>query len=184
MRRFLLFVGILAFGSVLDIFPAHAASPSFSVSAMNTTMPSSGNGSIPVTLSSVDGYAGSIVLQCPEVNAGAGARVPTCGGGPLRAYDLAANQMIQTSLPLVPYGEPVPASIVAGALLLGVGLRRRRRRVWWFAPALLGSLAGFGGMIGCGGGPGMTPGAYTYTITATDLKTNVVVSTTAGVIVR
>ena len=99
MRRFLLFVGMLAFGSELDIFPAHAASPSFTVSAMNTTMPSSGNGSIPVTLSSVDGYAGSIVLQCPNVNAGAGARVPTCGGGPLRAYNLAANQMIQTSRP-------------------------------------------------------------------------------------
>jgi hypothetical protein len=37
---------------------ALAAAPGFTISATNITMPSSGNGSIPITLTSVNGFAG------------------------------------------------------------------------------------------------------------------------------
>ena len=50
---------------------------------------------------------------------------------------------------------------------------------------LSGSLAAPGGMMGCGDGtPGMTPGTYAYTITATEAKANLSLNTTANVTVR
>ena len=78
-RWSLLFVWMVAFGSVLDSLPAHAAPPSFTISATNVTLPSSGDGSIPFVLTSVDGYVGTVAVSCPEVNAPAGARIPYCG---------------------------------------------------------------------------------------------------------
>jgi hypothetical protein len=185
-RCFYLFAWVLAFGAGLDSVPAHAATPSFTISATNVTMPSSGNGSIPFVLTSVDGYVGTVAVQCPEVNAPARARIPDCGGGPLFAFDLTANETVDGNLILTPYGVPVPLAV--GALLVGLALRRRRTVGWpTLALAVAGTPASLGGVIGCGtGNSSMTPGTYTYTytITATDAKTNVVVSTTANVTVR
>ncbi len=58
---------------------------------------------------------------------------------------------------------------LAGALLLGIGLRRGARN--WLALALLGvgTLAGVAGISACSGGGGtngMTPGTYEYAIVA------------------
>jgi len=183
-RWLLLFVGMLAFGSVLDSLPAHAATPSFTISATNVTLPSSGDGSIPFVLTSVDGYVGTVAVSCPEVNAPAGARIPYCGGGPVFAFSLTAEERVTGNLTLTPYGVPVP--LAAGALLVGLTLRRKRKVAWPpLALVLACTLASLGEIAGCGSGTsGMTPGTYAYTITATDAKTNVVVSTTANVTVR
>ena len=105
-RCLLLFVWILAFGPVLESLPAHAATPSFTISATNVTMPSSGDGSIPFVLTSVDGYIGTVAVQCPEVNAPAGARIPYCGGGPAFAFDLTANEMSKGILFSRPTASP------------------------------------------------------------------------------
>jgi hypothetical protein len=182
-RCLLLFVWILAFGPVLESLPAHAATPSFTISATNVTMPSSGDGSIPFVLTSVDGYIGTVAVQCPEVNAPAGARIPYCGGGPVFAFDLTADETVNGNLALTPYGVPVP--LAAGGLLIGLALRRRKGGWPTLALVLAGTLASLGEAVGCGGGTSsMTPGTYPYTITATNAKTNVVVSTTANVTVR
>jgi hypothetical protein len=146
-------------------------------------MPSSGDGSIPFVLTSVDGYIGTVAVQCPEVNAPAGARIPYCGGGPVFAFDLTADETVNGNLALTPYGVPVP--LAAGGLLIGLALRRRKGGWPTLALVLAGTLASLGEIVGCGGGTsGMTPGTYPYTITATNAKTNVVVSTTANVTVR
>jgi hypothetical protein len=183
-RCVFLFVWVLGLAAVLDSSPAHAATPSFTISATSVTMPSSGDGSIPFVLTSVDGYAGTVAVQCPEVNAPPRAKIPNCGGGPLIAFDLTANKTVDGSLVLTPYGVPVP--LAAGALLLGLALRRRRTIGWpTLALVVAGTLASLGGVTGCGtGNSSMTPGTYTYTIMATDTKTNVAVSTTANVTVR
>jgi hypothetical protein len=183
-RWSLLLMWVLAFGFALDSIPAHAFAPGFTISATNAIMPSSGNGAIPFTLTSVDGYAGTVAVSCPEVNAPEGARVPYCGGGPLIAHPLTADQAFAGNLPLTPYGVPVP--LAAGALLTGLAFRRRRKAgSTRLALVVACTLAGLGELAGCAGGnSGMTPGNYTYTITATDTKTNVVVSTTANVTVR
>jgi hypothetical protein len=62
---------------------------------------------------------------------------------------------------------PMAGLALAGALLLGFGMRRRASR--WLTLVLLavGTLAGPAGISACGGsGNGMTPGTYLYTITA------------------
>ena len=182
-RWLLLFVGMLAFGSVLDTLPAHAATRSFTISATNVTLPSNGDGSIPFVLTSVDGYVGTVAVSCPEVNAPAGARIPYCGGGPVFAFSLTAEERVTGNLTLTPYGVPVP--LAAGGLLIGLALRRRKGGWPTLALVLAGTLASLGEAVGCGGGTSsMTPGTYPYTITATNAKTNVVVSTTANVTVR
>jgi hypothetical protein len=182
-RWSLLFVWVVAFGAVPNSLPAHASTPSFTISATNVIMPSSGDGSIPFVLTSVDGYVGTVAVSCPEVNAPTGARIPDCGGGPVFALNLTADEKATGNLVLTPYGVPVP--LASGALLIGLALRRRK--IGWptLALVLACTLASLGEVVGCGSGTsGMTPGTYAYTLTATDAKTNVVVSTTANVTVR
>ena len=183
LRGSLLFGLLLVFASVLTSLPACAATPTFTVSATNVTMPSSGNGAVPFTLASVNGYVGTVVVQCPEINAPAGARVPICGEGPLEAYSLAADEVITNTLALLSYGSPVP--IAASALVFGPGIWPKRKLRWsMLALVFVGTLVSLGSFLGCGGGtPGMTPGTYAYTVTATDVETNTSVSTTANVTV-
>jgi hypothetical protein len=183
-RSSLLFVLVLALGFALNSLPVYAFTPSFTISASNAMMPSSGNGAIPFRLTSVDGYTGTVAVSCPGVNAPAGARVPYCGGGPLIAHALTADQAVTGSLVLTPYGVPVPLA-AAGALMAGLLLRRRRTAgSTRLALVVACTLAGLGGVAGCGSDNfGMTQGTYTYTITATDIKTNVAVTTTANVTV-
>jgi hypothetical protein len=125
--------------------------------------------------------------------------VPYCIGGAPTAeeYTLTANEVIKESFILAetpipaasllhPTGDVEAATLaLAGALLFGLSARRRRsaRRLTLalFTVVTLASLSAIGG---CGGGrPGLTPGIYAYTITATEPSTGATMSTTANVTV-
>jgi hypothetical protein len=202
----LLFGSFLAIIAALGSGQAQSATPSFTISASNTTMPASGTGTIPFTLTSVNGFAGMVSVSCGPANPPTGSILPQCnytGGGPAAPpYTLSANGTVTGSLNLVanipPCSSPCPVKLplrprhrgavnLAGALLVGFGLRRRARRLR-LALLLAGILAGVVG-VACGGGNSntLTPGTFGYTISATqvDITANpiLVVNTTVNVTV-
>jgi hypothetical protein len=174
---------------------ARAATSSFTMSATNVTMTSSGSkgtGSTTFTLTSVNGYSGTVGVICYPTNEPAGAKLPYCGGSlPPVGYTLTANASVTGSLPFfnVPVPEPVsmpvrrsragPAGLaLAAGLLLGLGFRRKAGR--WFVPVLLavGMLTGLAAISGCGGSNSVvTPGTYSFTVKAVDTNSNIVTST-------
>lgn len=125
--------------------------------------------------------------------------MPFCGGGyaggaavpVVPPITLTANQVVTGTVPFynfaAPCNSPCPVSLprrgghgpasglaLAGALLLGFGIRRRVAR--WLVLTLLaaGALASLAGISACGGNNNvMTPGTYAYTITAADIDTQV-----------
>jgi hypothetical protein len=211
MQRYRLFVvlGMLwAFYFVVSGSPALAATPEFTITATNVTMSSStssGTGSSSFTLTSVNGYTGSIRVVCNLPTPQSGVKIPYCGDGyaagaavPVTPpISLTANQAVTGTVPFfnapVPCSNPCPVSLprhgghglaqglaLAGALLLGFGFRRRAAS--WLTLTLLavGTLAGLEGISACGGSNNVvTPGTYAYTITATDVNT--AVSKTASI---
>jgi hypothetical protein len=197
---------LLGFGFVVSGSPALAATPDFTITAGNVTMSSansSGVGTSSFTLTSVNGYAGTVGINCTAPTLPAGVYVPICDfGGP--AYPvmetLTANQVATGTIAFRNSTPPCPCPVslprrrssglgqglaLAGALLLGFGIRRRATR--WLTLTLLavGTLAGLGGISACGGNNGimMTPGTYAYTINAVDMNTAVRVTTTVNVTV-
>ena len=192
----------LAFVVVFSGLNALAATSDFTVAATNVTMSSSsssGTGSATFTLTSVNGYTGSVnVNDCEPPTPLAGEKLPFCGGSVAHApYTLAANQVVMGSLPLYNSPVPVPASLLhrrghglatglalAGALLSGLGLGCRGRR--WITLTLLAFCALFAlaGISACGNNNNyVTPGTYTYTVTATDVATSATVTATFNVTV-
>jgi hypothetical protein len=181
-----------------------APAPSFTISASNVTMPSSGMVTIPFTLTSVNGFTGMVSVLCgmPTVP-GSINKGPYCDqGGPLMAYTLVANGTTTGSITIVAIKpNPVPLAsksalvghgrgaswALACALILGLGLKRksviRPSRVA-LAVFLLMGLAGLG-ICGCGGPPTLTPGTYFFMLNATSVSTNpsLYASTTANVTV-
>jgi hypothetical protein len=187
----LLFISLLAAGLALTGPRAFAAPPGFTLTASNVTMSANGSNSVPWTATSVDGFSSSIVIGCSPVNTPAGATLPICGGGgPVMSYTLAANATVQGNIPLSatfcsPSG-PCPEAArfsrprhhgvaqglaLAGALLLGFGLRRRKAlwRAWMLL--VLGMFAGMAGISGCGAGKTLTPGTWPYTVSASAYNT-------------
>jgi hypothetical protein len=176
--------------------------PSFKISASNVTMPSSGMVSIPFTLTSVNGFVGSVAVQCVGPTEPAGVKAPVCEDfGPVRAYPLTADGTATGSFEVVaipPKVVPVVSGVnplrhgrganwaLAGILMLGIGLQRRRTRR--FARVLL-AIGGIGltgmGISGCGGPPTLTPGVYTFTLNANSVSNTLSLSasTTATVTV-
>jgi hypothetical protein len=192
--------GLLVFGSGLCW--ARTPAPSFTISATNVTMPSSGVAEIPFTLTSANGFAGTLVVLCEQPTvAGSVNKGPYCDdGGPVRAYTLVldgtatGNITITAKQPLL---VPATAGVrrerqittagwaIAGVLLLGLGLRRKR--VLRFsglslALFLLIGLAGLG-LSGCGGPPTLTPGPYTFSLIANSVSDTVTVSASTTAIV-
>jgi hypothetical protein len=205
-RPFVLFGVLAALILVNSGAPALAATPAFTVTANNVVMSSSassGLGSSAFTLTSVNGYTGTVGINCNPPTPPAGVNVPYCGGGGGLAwapYALTANQVKTGSIGFfnarVPCG-PCPVSLprrggrglapglaLAGVLLLGFGFRRRAQRRLMLILLAAGTLAGLAGISACGGDKSVvTPGTYTYTITAMDMSTNVSVTTTVNVTV-
>lgn len=187
---------LVLFGSILGIIygfvggQALAATPGFTITASNATMPSSGNGSIAWTLTSVDGFAGSVEVGCVPTNPPPSAIVPNCSyGGPAPSpYTLTANGTVTGTVPLIastpPCSGPCPVKLLrpgrgrhgggitlalASALLLGFCFRSRAPRWLMLMLITVGGLAGIGG---CGGGgTTLTPGTYAYSITASQIGT-------------
>ena len=180
---------------------ALTATPSFTISAANFTMPSSGNGSIPFTLTSVNGYTGTVNVTGTLPNTPAGIRVPNLDlGGPVSpGFVLTANATvagvigITASAPAVsrlnlPEHGGSAGWELAGVFILGVGLRRRKAR--WPMRLLLtaGMLIGLTGIGACGGSPvTLTPGTYPYTLTAYNnsltASTTVMMTVPPGIVV-
>jgi hypothetical protein len=198
--RFAAFFSLLpAFCSGLLPAPAGAA-PGFTVSAANVVMPSSGTSESVVTLTSVGGYTGSLALTCAyDGTPPQGKTIPFCSERtPPMLIPIAAGQTVRNSVLLYPPGFAVPATghgsparsssrpLLAGVVLVGgillLGLRPQRRN----GQSLVLIVAGFlvlAGVSACGGGrSGLTPGTYSYTVTAGD-QSQTVVSTTFTVTV-
>jgi hypothetical protein len=173
-----------------------APAPSFTISASNVTMSSGSTSYIPFTLTSVNGFAGTLVMGITPPSPPAGVRLPYLEiGGPARDYVLTANGTLTGSLGVlsaIPVPVPVRWNIkghgeraiwsVAGALLLGLGLRRRRALATHLSLAVA-ILIGLTGMSACGGPPTLTPGIYTYTLTASENNTALSASTQVTVTV-
>jgi hypothetical protein len=143
-------------------------------------------GSSAFTVTGIPG-AGTLTISCQYSGPDTVAKIPqVCGhagvpGVPIEAGETTLSGIVY----FVPYGftspsvgelrgSPRPSShlpaaglALAGALMVGFGLRRRGRS--WLALAVfaVGGLAGAMGISACsGGGQGMTPGTYQYTILA------------------
>jgi hypothetical protein len=188
------FVAILAFAGARSV----AQTASFTLAAENAAMPTRGTGSIQWTLTSVNGYEGLITVDCAPSNPPKGANLPWCEG-PVNPppFGLTANETlsetfllsatpgsgVQSFLHRAPQGGAGSLAL-AGVLLFGAGFRRRVAR--WVRLTLLAgcALTGLVSTSACGGYSNtLTPGTYTYAITAWDLNTNVSASTTANVTV-
>jgi len=204
--RLLTVLGFLfAFNLTYFDSPALAATPDFTITATNVTMSSSsssGQGSSSFTLTSVNGYSGTVGINCTAQTPPTGVKVPFCGGVvAFQPYTLTANQVVTGSVGFFnapqPCSNPCPVSLprrgghgmapglaLAGVLLLGLGFRRRAARRLTLTFLALGALAGLAGISACGGSNSVvTSGTYAYTITAMDMKTNVPVTTMVNVTV-
>jgi hypothetical protein len=192
---------------------AQVASPSFTLTARNTAMPSSGFGFIPFTLTAVNGYTGSVLVACEPPSPPAGANIPTCGApepygngfpGGLVGVSLTADSPVASSSVYI-YALPASLSAswnprlrrletegtvgwaLAGVLMLGLGLWPRKTRCpARLLPAMV-MLIALMGVVACAGpfpkAPTLTPGTYTYTVTALGVGTSLSTSTTVTVTV-
>lgn len=205
-RAFVLLGPLLIVSLALSASPALAATPGFTITATNATMSSSGSsgtGSTTFTLSSVNGYTGSVRVGCVEPNPPAGAKLPYCGSYAVAPaaipvqppITLTANEVVTGTFSFInfpaPCSNPCPVSLprhgghgmaqglaLAGVLLLGFRFRRRPARWLMLMLFAAGTLAGLAGISACGASNDVvTPGTYTYSLTATDVNTAASVST-------
>jgi hypothetical protein len=209
-RLFALLGLVLAFSLGVSGSSAAAPTPSFTIAATNVTMSSSGSsgvGSSTFTLTSVNGFAGSVYVVCDPPTPSAGVKVPYCESGvagsgaiPVQPpITLTANEVVTGTISFynapVPCSNPCPVSLprrgghglapglaLASALLLGLGFRRRAAR--WLTLLAVGALAGLAGISACGGNKSVvTPGTYVYTVAAAEVGTSTTVSSTFNVAV-
>jgi hypothetical protein len=172
--------------------------PTFTITSGNVTMSASGT-SIPFTLTSVDGFSGSLAIQVSQPTVPAGVRLPYLElGGPAIAIPLVENLTVTGSIGvLASTPSVVPVRFThptrnrrtavwsfAGALLLGFRLRRRRIQAAQLLLAAL-LLIALTTLTACGGPPTLTPGTYTYTLTATpvDPTTTTTLSASANAVI-
>jgi len=181
-------VSALVVACLLLSRPALGESPAFTIAATNVTLPSNGNAvSSAFTLTSIGGYAGQVRVDCAYSGTAMGARVPACGIFVNPVSTLDANETVQGSLTLIPYGKaigdgaasvgekprfglPMCAAVILGVLLLARGLRRGvrvRNLVIALAAVILAA------MTACASG---MSGTFPYTVTAVDINTNATVS--------
>jgi hypothetical protein len=203
-RLLLLLLGsLLTLSVAIPGSQAQPAKPDFMITSTNVTMSNSaagGSGTTTFTLTSLDGYTGTVQVICEPPSPPAGVKVPYCGGGPVsRAYTLTANEVVSGSLSfnnsavpeavggLTPHDATMPPQglVLAGLLLLGFGMRRRAAR--WLTVMLIagGALAGLAGISACAGGNNsvVTPGTYAYTIKGMDTNTSLYATTSINVTV-
>jgi len=187
------------------------AGPSFTVTAGNAAMPSSGFGIIPFTLTSTNGYVGPVIVSCMPTTPPAGANIPTCGapepygngfqGGGVSVNLTADSAVVKGGI----FIYALPASIsegwnallhhpetegttgwaLASVMTLGLTFPRWKARRSTRGLLVIITLIGLAGIVACVGpfpkAPSLTPGTYTYTVTA--VGTSFSASTTVTVTV-
>jgi hypothetical protein len=154
------------------------AASQYAITATNVTMPLSGLGSTQYTVTGIP-MAGTLAVSCAYAGTDTNAKVPVCTYGPVRApIDVTAGETVKGSIDFYPYGSAIPLGlhrrshapgaglVLAGALLLGLGLRRRARG-WLTLTAMAAGLAGVMGISACVGNlNGGTKGTFPYTLMA------------------
>ncbi len=198
-RMVVLFTSFLACFLAFAGARSAALTPSFTITALNTTMPTTGNGTIQFTLTSVNSYSGFITVNCiPPISARG--NLPYCVG-PVNtaAYQLTANAsesgtFLLSSVPISsgcgyycryrqPRRKPFGRAIAA-ALLIGFSFRRRLSRGVTLGLLAVAAFVGTAGITACGGYSNtLTPGTYAFTLTASDIYTSQSASTTVEVTV-
>jgi hypothetical protein len=162
---------------------AQSPAPTFSITTSNVSLSTTGTGSIPYTVTAVNGYTGKVIVACQAPTVPAGVNIPYCGTAPVVSYTLDPSvdpshyPAVSGSFPL--YGNgPVTAGFTAThnpmlaiffivALLSGLTLRRKAARRLTL-PLCLVVLGALSCTTGCGTIPhGFTPGTYTYVVSAT-----------------
>lgn len=171
---------------------AAAATPQFAITAADVTMPASGNGQSAYTVTGVPN-TGTLVVGCQYSGPATQASIPDCSYGPIPAWHVTEGQSFSGIVEFFPAGVGVPQErrqpdrapeaglALGGALLMGLGLRRRTRG--WLALLVLavGGLAGVAGLSACvvGFNGGLTAGTYQYTITVGNTGTGSNISAVA-----
>jgi hypothetical protein len=157
----------------------------YAITATNVTMPNGGG--MAITHYTVSGIPldGTLAVNCAYSGPTTTAHLPTCVYGPLTApAPVMVGQTVTGSINFYPYGSAVPVTaqrtkpvwpaggILAAGLLIGFGFRRKMPH--WLAAVVLAvaGVAEAAAVTGCaGGGNGMTPGTYAYTLTASNEAT-------------
>jgi hypothetical protein len=207
MKRWFALGGVaLLFGFAAGQGEALPPSPSFTITAAGVTMTNAAYTPVPFTLTSVNGYAGSVYVTCTPPTVSAGVKVPFCQTGAVaHIYPLVANGTATGEVDLYAYEDAVPGVttenrvlprggagwVMAGVLMLGLGIRRRRRFKSGGVLLAVGMLVGLTAMGGCGSNPPtLTPGTYIYTLAAADqsnpplsASTTVQVTVPAGIVI-
>jgi hypothetical protein len=171
--------------------PLAAPTPQFTLTATNVSVSDTGSGVSNITLTSLNGFTGTVGVSCSAPTTLATVLVlPNCTF-PVKSLLVPANGSVTGTLPFVPPSNvtasaanrqrqpaipaPLKAAVVA-ACLLGLGFRKRfpfqgKSGRWMgsitLATATLGltSLMTLTGCIGRGG-LAMSPGTYSYVIQA------------------
>lgn len=151
------------------------ASNGYAISATNVTMPASGTATTKYTVSEIP-IRGDLSISCAYSGPQTDANLPVCDGGPSVLIPVNAGQTVTGSVVFYPYGSvvpavkraqqslPAPGLALAGALLIGLGFRRKALR--WTTPILFTLLCATA-LTACGGSTnGTTPGTYQYTVSA------------------
>lgn len=181
---------------------AQSAAPTFTIATSNTTVSTIGTGSIAYTLTSVNGYIGTVKVTCQAPNVAAGISIPYCVPPAATqtdpyptTFNLTANQIITGSFALNSTGDAATSSFLASrnpvlaiffvvALLSGLTLRRHSARRLTL-PLFLAVLAALSCTLGCGKvSQGFTPGTYTYVIGATQSPVPLYIGANAAVAIH
>jgi hypothetical protein len=187
---------VVASALALPAVPVLAATPTFTVAATNVTLPGNGNvGTSQFTLTSINGYSGSLLVSSEYSGGDMNAKPPNCGIHTAPIYTLKANSTVTGTLSCFPFGKVVPIAMkhrraagpvlapAAGLAVLFCFMFRRRMRAAgarWLGVFLLGVIS-VATVASCGGN-GLS-GMYPFTVTATDTVTNARVNTSITVTV-
>jgi len=158
------------------------------VSSGNIVVNPGSSGNSTVTVGSINGFTGQVNLTCAVTTSIVNpVDQPTCGisssvniqsGTSGASTQLTVNTTAPSSaVKALPKGLFISGGGIALCIMVFAGIPTRRRR--WLTMAGLLAMAGFCAGLGCGGGNnlqnqgggGTTAGAYTVTVTGTDVVT-------------